>query len=115
MFRFSIRDVLWLTVVAALACALAMTTPTIAHLHATVSSLKKAVRDKSAELRNREYESAAYRFELEKALGKSVYGHDLKPEPGKPGYVRYRIHYGDLVPGLPAEPIGSGVFLTGAD
>jgi len=115
MFRLSIRDLLWLTVVVAMGCIIALNSPMVLSLRAQVLSLEKEAKEKAAEKLTVSLESAAYRFELEKALGESVYGVDLKPDQNQPGNVRYRVYYGVLVPGRPSEPKGSGTFFAGTN
>jgi hypothetical protein len=112
MLRFSIRDVLWLTVVVGLGCIIALNSPMVLSLRAQVLRLEKEAKEQAADMQTVSLESAAYRIELEKALGESVYGVDLKPDQNQPGSVRYRVYYGVLVPGRPSEPKGSGTFLT---
>ena len=112
MLRFTIRDVLWLMVVVAMGCIIALNSPMVLSLRAQVLRMEKEAKEKAAAMQAVSLESAAYRFELEKALGESVYGVDLKPDQNQPGSVRYRVYYGVLVPGCPSEPKGCGTLLS---
>src|SRR5262245_19999622 len=85
MFRFTIRDVLWLTVVVALGCALATAFSTIARL-----------KDNKKAMRKLEFERDAMQFELEKATGQSVRYIDLSPDLNDPRTIRYEVNYGVL-------------------
>jgi hypothetical protein len=99
MFRFTIRDVLWLTLVAGLCTALALTTPQMAALRAKIAQLEKAAKDKAYEMRELKKERTVYRTELEKALGLSVSTVRVASDPSDPDDSRraeYFVHYGQL-------------------
>jgi hypothetical protein len=108
--RFTIRDVLWLMVVAGLSTALALTTLKMTALRAKISQLEKAAQDKAYEMRELKKESLVYRFELEKALGESVSTLRLTPDPADTDDSRkaqYYLRYGQLTV-QHSDPKGTG-------
>ena len=99
MFRFTIRDVLLLMVVAGLSTALALSTPEMVALRTKIAQLEKAAKDRADEMRQLKKERNVYRTELEKALGQSVSIAQLTPDPADtedPRKAEYFVVYGHL-------------------
>ena len=91
MFRFTIRDVLWLMVVVGLACLLAGSFSTLRIVHLKCLALEDRVRDIEEDGQTLRIEKGMFKQELEKAIGRSIYSFSVYADPTDSEKMKYEI------------------------
>ena len=103
MFRFSIRDLLWLMVVVGMGIVLANSVRSLRIMQLKCSDLE----DEVELCQSIKIEVAMFRLELEKATGRSIFGFDWQTYPADQGKIVYKIRSLLRDESTP-EPFGEG-------